>query len=682
MIAAKETGRDVVGGFSGVTHAMKINDEAMALVMDQLARGLYSKPKQAVVREYSTNARDAHVQAGNAHQAIIVRLPTSMKPLLTIQDFGPGLTEQEIGEIYSQYGASTKRQSNEFNGMLGFGCKAAFAVGNQFTVASVKNGKRIQVAVTRNEDGGGEMIVADETPTSDPNGTIVSIPASVNDRYDDVVQEFYHWWPEGTVEVYKGAERVKINHFDASAESVMDLGDGIYIVAHDRYGYRNNDRDDVVVMGGVAYPHRFETGLDRYNHTLVVFAPMGSVSFQSSREALRLDGHTKRFITETETKFRNALIKTMQTKIDAAATRADACKVVHDWRSVVPANVVPTDGWKYKGEAIPLNIQPGGDPSNPNPVKTAPLKRSGHHNYHRKVHGGLGIEHFVDTLWVEGYTAEKFTASHAQKLRKYVADNKLEDKTGNGFVLIAAIPAEARPWLQRVVTWDTIKAVKLPRDVATRQAQGLSYRIPGSYDLYTTHAYTATTNNNPVVVERNAGVPAEKFRHWTEPLFWYNGNLYNGRYVWEALKAVHPSATLVCMPAGRIDKFCRDFPGALKAEDAIKAGYDAWAATPTVKDSLMALAIQRDYWTRYLDQFDENRFDDPDLKRYTRLCKVDTDTIHAQNRVFMSVLGRHLALPEVKDPRERYPLLDTDHPDHSYFYCNAVYAARKNGASI
>ena len=365
----------------------------------------------------------------------------------------------------------------------------------------------------------------------------------------------------------------------------------------------------------------------------------------------------------------------MQTKIDAAATRADACKVVHDWRSVVPANVVPTDGWKYKGEAIPLNIQPGGDPSNPNPVKTAPLHRSGHHNYHRKVHGGLGIEHFVDTLWVEGYTAEKFTASHAQKLRKYVADSKLEDKTSNGFVLIAAIPAEARPWLQRVVTWDTIKAVKLPRDTATRVASGMSGRIPGSYDLY-------TTRQDGTKDERRTGVEAEKFRHWTEPQFWYNGNLYNGGYVWAALKAVHPSATLVCMPAGRIDKFCRDFPAALKAEDAIKQGYDAWAATPTVKESLMALAIQRDYFTRNLDQFDENRFDDPDLKRYTRLSKVDTDTIHAQNHVFMSVLGRHLALPEVKDPRERYPLLDTYHPEHNYFYVNAVYAARQNGASI
>ena len=177
-------------------------------------------------------------------------------------------------------------------------------------------------------------------------------------------------------------------------------------------------------------------------------------------------------------------------------------------------------------------------------------------------------------------------------------------------------------------------------------------------------------------------VPADTFKNWKEPLYFYNGNLSSGHYQWEALKAVQPKATLVCMAAGRIAKFQRDFPNAKRVDGAIKAGYDAWAATPAVKDSLLALAIQKDYWTRGLRSYDENRFDDPELKRYTLLCKQDTQSIAAQNRVFMSVLGRHLALPDVSDPRERYPLMDDDNPDHTTFYVNAVYAARQNGATL
>lgn len=673
MIAAKDTGREQVGSLSGITHQMGIHKDAVAHIMDTLSKQLYSDPKKAIIREYSTNGRDAHVEAGCRNRAIEVSLPTDFKPVLAFRDYGTGLSEEEIGEIYSQYGASTKRSSNEFNGMLGLGCKSAFSYANQFTVVSVKDGTRIEVAVTRESDGTGGMIVVDQRATDEPNGTLVQIPTKRGDTFEDEAQQFYKWWDEGTVKVRRGGASVLIEHFDKTDEKNLDLGDGIYVVKHEYDYYRGRSgNEDYVIMGGVAYPHKFSTGLDSSYHTLVVFAPMGAVSFMSSREALNLDAQTKQFIATTEQAFKTALIRTVQAKIDGAPSHPEAAKVVADWKSLVPANVQPPGGYEYKGQPIPVSVHPHADDQHM--IRRAPLKRSGYHNSHSKLYNGLVLEQIVDALFVHGYTVEKFTSSHAQKLRKYAAENNLD--VPNGFILLGKIPDDIAPWLEHTIDWETIKAVKLPRDPAIRLAAGLSGRIPGSYDLYTTNRVIGASQS-----DRRSGVPADTFKAWKEPLFYYTGNVREGRYMWEALSATRSDATLVCMSSTRVDKFRRNFPNAAHAYRAVKDDYEVWSKQ-VVNDDLLALAIQRDWDTRDLKEYDPGKVDDPALKRYIQLSKQDASKTEDQNRVFQTVLGRGQTLPDVDDFSDLYPLMETNYTEHTYFYVNAVYAARQNGDTL
>src|SRR6266498_3259199 len=87
---------------------MTIDDDAIDHIMDLLT-DLYSDPEMAVLREYSTNARDSHIEAGIADRPIEVSLPTPLSQFLRIRDFGAGLNAEDIREIYSRYGKSTKR---------------------------------------------------------------------------------------------------------------------------------------------------------------------------------------------------------------------------------------------------------------------------------------------------------------------------------------------------------------------------------------------------------------------------------------------------------------------------------------------------------------------------------------------------------------------------------------------
>ena len=68
---------------------------------------IYENKILAVVREYSCNALDAHIEAGVPDKPIEVTLPNNLNPYFTVRDFGKGLDDEGIFDIYATYGKST-----------------------------------------------------------------------------------------------------------------------------------------------------------------------------------------------------------------------------------------------------------------------------------------------------------------------------------------------------------------------------------------------------------------------------------------------------------------------------------------------------------------------------------------------------------------------------------------------
>jgi len=101
-----------------------IDAKNMNFITTILTSNLYSHPIQSFFREIVSNAWDSHVEAGNADTPIIIRMRKDNSLgtddiSITIRDFGVGLSPERFDTIYRNIGSSTKRESNEYIGMLG-----------------------------------------------------------------------------------------------------------------------------------------------------------------------------------------------------------------------------------------------------------------------------------------------------------------------------------------------------------------------------------------------------------------------------------------------------------------------------------------------------------------------------------------------------------------------------------
>lgn len=158
---------------------ISMNDTAhiMSILRDQL----YSDKILAVLREYGSNAWDAHRDAGKPELPIKVTLPTATDPTLSIRDFGLGLSPDGVFRIFTQYGASTKRNSDNSVGMLGIGSKSGFAYSDSFTVVSFYGGsKRTYVAVLDPSEKGLINLLHEE-PCGEETGVEISIAVRPED---------------------------------------------------------------------------------------------------------------------------------------------------------------------------------------------------------------------------------------------------------------------------------------------------------------------------------------------------------------------------------------------------------------------------------------------------------------------------------------------------------------------
>jgi hypothetical protein len=176
------------------THSQHVDVDASAQVhnhqftvkVDKKIFHLLSSPYkytiQACVRELSTNAKDAHVAAGNPG-AFILTAPTPDHPFFVVEDFGTGMTLEMIHNM-TTYGYSSKEsgeRADEFNGVLGIGCKSPLAYGNSFNVTSYHDGLEHAMVFYKGDGGipcAAHLLTA---PTTRTNGVIIKIPVKASD---------------------------------------------------------------------------------------------------------------------------------------------------------------------------------------------------------------------------------------------------------------------------------------------------------------------------------------------------------------------------------------------------------------------------------------------------------------------------------------------------------------------
>lgn len=288
---------------------------------------LYSDTILAVIREYSTNALDTQIEAG-VTEPIRVTTPNAFNNLFVIEDSGTGMSKDDLQKTYAMFGASTKDQSNDYNGSMGLGSKSALTYTDSFTVISTKDGITTTAIVGRDEEGNGIMEVLSEVDSGDPSGTTIQIPAKSGDEFEfeRKADEFYSYWPEGTV-ILNG---VPVKPFDPASIGYEELVDDLWVKRSEISSTLT------IVMGNVAYRHHFERPYDKMASDLKIFfyAPNGVVQFSPSRESLLMNKPTTEYVESLIDSAVDLFISKATDAISGAVSIVDALNEQNKYRGI------------------------------------------------------------------------------------------------------------------------------------------------------------------------------------------------------------------------------------------------------------------------------------------------------------------------------------------------------------
>ena len=121
MILEKQTEATIIEeGTSQESIGMSLDLDSAQILMQMLSKNLYSDDIGSTIRECASNALDSHRRAG-VHMPIIVSFKAAQSGNyeFTVEDFGVGLDADDVKNIISKYGKSTKRNSANELGMMG-----------------------------------------------------------------------------------------------------------------------------------------------------------------------------------------------------------------------------------------------------------------------------------------------------------------------------------------------------------------------------------------------------------------------------------------------------------------------------------------------------------------------------------------------------------------------------------
>lgn len=123
MILEKQTEANVLStGKESDSIKMSLDLDSAQVLMQMLSKNLYSDSIGSTIRECASNALDSHRRIG-VKKPIIIGLNlaenSSSNYEFSVEDFGTGLDADDVANIISKYGKSTKRNSDTELGMMG-----------------------------------------------------------------------------------------------------------------------------------------------------------------------------------------------------------------------------------------------------------------------------------------------------------------------------------------------------------------------------------------------------------------------------------------------------------------------------------------------------------------------------------------------------------------------------------
>ena len=342
---------------SGMLSQRAFTVEAGPHIMAVLS-GLYKNPVEAMVREYLTNMYDAYIALRKVDPNATIRppelhLPSRMDGNLSFTDFGIGMDAEQVMEIYSTYGRTTKGNDNDEVGGFGLGSKTAFCYngGASWMIVARKNGKENVFTAFIGEDGVPQLTHVSETPTDEHSGVTVSIPIRREDAREirQAVEKFAPYFPM-ELKLTGEISDVKVTKPE-------------YHLRSDKWGFQtatgygmNTAR---VIMGNVPYPIDNDKflleGPDYGNfnnfirrNRIDLFVDIGAVNIVPSRDSLMYTPLTIRTIQSCLKSLMKEVTEQLEAQIVACKTEWEVVEQLQVLDKMEAASFVPNVKWNGK----------------------------------------------------------------------------------------------------------------------------------------------------------------------------------------------------------------------------------------------------------------------------------------------------------------------------------------------
>ena len=276
-------------GNSTESIGMSLDLDSAQILMQMLSKGLYSDSIGSTVRECASNALDSHRRTG-MEKPIVVSFGRNSEDNyeFAVEDFGTGLDADDVKNIISKYGKSTKRNSNTELGMMGLGFKAPLAYSSSFYFTCRKDGVERKYMMYEGEDSN-TIDLLYEKPTTEDNGVKVIVPVKWEDRNEFITK---------IKEQLAYFESVYFN-ITVSGE---DIKNDFVIYRHDLFQFSEIASDNMlhVCLDNVYYPLDFQKlGIDPiYIPVGLRFSLTDGLFPTPNRESLRYTQEAKKIIID------------------------------------------------------------------------------------------------------------------------------------------------------------------------------------------------------------------------------------------------------------------------------------------------------------------------------------------------------------------------------------------------
>jgi hypothetical protein len=302
-----------------------IKQSDMGLILEILRSKMYKNPIGAICREISSNSRDANREAKN-NIPIEISITSSKFfvdcPIISFRDFGPGISKERMADVFVNYGASTKRDSNDQTGGFGLGAKTPFSYTDNFSIETIVNGIKYTYIAAIEDGKKGKLYLFSSEETTEHSGTTIIIPIKDEDRASfekEVIKATIFW---DTKPVYKN-----FKHISEFTSSKAETETEKFLILNDEsefFGFTFG-----ILLDNILYNlDTVQTDIiDRYHNTnkMIIFKfNTGDLTISANRESLQYDKKTIETIKERNIEFLNFCQKSQKESIESCKSWFEA----------------------------------------------------------------------------------------------------------------------------------------------------------------------------------------------------------------------------------------------------------------------------------------------------------------------------------------------------------------------